>query len=72
MTAINYFDKKNTANADKFENSLLSRGSAGDFIVSVGGHAIPQNNTLKMLWVTFDDKLNSKCNICNICIKAYL
>ena len=47
MTAINYSDKKNTANADKFENSLLSRGSAGDFIVSVGGHAIPQNNTLK-------------------------
>ena len=59
MTAINWFDKnQTTANADKFQSILLSRGSTSDFLVNVGGHSIPPNNTLKMLGVTLDDKLN--------------
>ena len=36
-----------TTNGDKFQSILLSRGSTDDFIVNVGGHSIPPNNTLK-------------------------
>ena len=32
---------------------------------------IPPNNTLKMLGVTLDDKLNFKTHIRNVCQKAY-
>ena len=71
MTAINWFDKnQTTANADKFQSILLSRGSTSDFLVNVGGHSIPPNNTLKMLGVTLDDKLNFKTHIRNVCQKA--
>ena len=72
MTAINWFDKKNqtTANADKFQSILLSRGSTSDFLANVGGHSIPPNNKLKMLGFTLDDKLNFKTHIRNVCEKA--
>ena len=71
MTAINWFDKnQTTANAGKFQSILLSRGPTSDFLVNVGGHFIPPNNTLKMLGVTLDDKLNFKTHIRNVCQKA--
>ena len=71
MTAINGFDKNETiANADKFQSILLSRGSNSDFLVNVGGHSIHPNNTLKMLGVTLDDKLNFKTHVRNVCQKA--
>ena len=40
------------------------------FIVNVGGHDLHRDNTLKMLDVTLDDKLNFKTHIRNICQKA--
>ena len=58
------------ANADKFQSILLSRGPTSDLLVNVGGHSIPPNNTLKMLGVTLDDKLNFKTHIRNVCEKA--
>ena len=71
VTTINWFDKiQTTANADKFQSILLSRGSTSDFLVNIGGHSIPPNNTLKMLGVTLDDKLNFKTHIRNLCQKA--
>ena len=71
MTAINWFDaNQTTANADKFQSILLSRGSTSDFLVNVGVHSIPPNNTLKMLGVTLDGKLNFKTHIRNVCQKA--
>ena len=67
MTAITWFDKnQTTANADKLQSILLSRGSTSDFLVNVGGHSILPNNTLKMLGVTLDDKLNFKTHIRNV------
>ena len=54
----------------QFQSILLSRGSTGDFLVNVGGHSIPSNNTLKMLGVTLDDKLNLKTHIRNVCQNA--
>ena len=63
MTAINWFSKnQTTANADKFQSILLSRGSTGDFMVNVGGHSIHPNNS--------DDKINFKIHIRKICQKA--
>ena len=71
MTAINWFDKnQTTANANKFQSILLSRGPTSDFLVNVGGHSIPPNNTLKMMGITLDDKLNFKTHIRNVCQKA--
>ena len=57
-----------TANADKFQSILLSRGSTRYFMVNVDGHSIPPNNTLKMLGVTLNDK--QKTYIRNICLKV--
>ena len=71
LTAMNWFNRnQTTANADKFQSILLSRGSTGDFIVNVGGHDLHRENTLKILGVTLDDKLNFKTHIRNICQKA--
>ena len=68
---MNCFDKnQTTANADKFQSILLSRDSTGDFIVSICGHDLNRGNTLKILGVTLDYKLNFKTHIRNICQKA--
>ena len=65
-----YQRNQTTANADKFQSILLSRGSTSDFLFNVGGHSIPPNNTLKMLGGTLDDKLNFKTHIRKVCQKA--
>ena len=71
LTAKNRFNRiQTTANADTFQSISLSRGSTGDFIVNVGGHDLHRDNTLKILGVTLDDKLNFKTHIRNICQKA--
>ena len=71
LMAMNCFNRnQTTANADKFQSILLSRGSTGDFRVNVGGHDLHRDNTLKILGVTLDDKLNFKTHIQNICQKA--
>ena len=67
--AINWFDKNQTT--AKFQSILLSQGSMDDFMVNVGGHSIPPNNTLKMLGITLDDRLNFQTHLSNICHKAY-
>ena len=64
MAAINWSDKnQTTANADNFQIIFLQWSSTGDFMFIVGCHATPLNNTLKMLGITLDDKLNFKTHI---------
>ena len=71
LTAMNGFERnQTTANADTFQSILLSRGSTGDFIINIGGHDLHHYNTLKLLGVTLDDKLNFKIHMRNICQKA--
>ena len=45
-------------NSDKFQSIVLSRQNVDTFDVGVDGHTMSRHNTLKILSVTLDDKLN--------------
>ena len=60
-------NNQTTVHSDKFQSSVLSRQNVATFDISVDGHTVSQDNTLKMLDVTRDDKLNFKAHIRNIC-----
>ena len=63
-------NNQTTVNSDKFQSIVLSRQNVDTFDVSVDGHTISRDNTLKILGVTLDDKLNFKAHIRNICQTA--
>ena len=63
-------NNQTTVNPDKFQSIVLSRQNVDTFDVSVDGHTISRDNTLKILGVTLDDKLNFKAHIHNICQTA--
>ena len=66
--AVKWFDNnQTTANPDKFQSIVLSRRNVETFDINVDDHTISRDNTLKMLGVTLDDKLNFKAHIRNIC-----
>ena len=69
--AVKWFgNNQTTANPDKFQSIVLSRRNVETFDISVDDHTISRDNTLKMLGVTLDGKLNFKAHICNICQTA--
>ena len=69
--AVKWFDNnQTTANPDKFQSIVLSRRYVETFDICVDDHTISRDNTLKMLGVTLDDKLNCKAHIRNICQTA--
>ena len=69
--AVKWFDdNQTTTNPDKFQSIVLSRRNVETIDISVDDHTISRDNTLKMLGVTFDDKLNFKAHIRNICQTA--
>ena len=63
--AVKWFDNNHqtTANPDKLQSIVLSRRNVETFDISVDDHTISRDNTLKMLGVTLDDKLNFKAHI---------
>ena len=63
-------NNQTTVNSDKFQSIVLSRQNVDTFDVSVDGHTISRDNTLKILGVTLDDKLDHKAHIRNICQTA--
>ena len=63
-------NNQTTVNSDKFQSIVLSRQNVDTFDVSVDGHTISRDNTLKILGVTLDDKLNFKAHIRYICQTA--
>ena len=63
-------NNQTTVNSDKFQSIELSRQNVDTFDISVDGHTISRDNTLKILGVTLDDKLNFKAHIRNICQTA--
>ena len=63
-------NNQTTVNSDKFQSIVLSRQNVDTFDVSVDGHTMSRHNTLKILSVTLDDKLNFKAHIRNICHTA--
>ena len=69
--AVKWFnDNQTTANPDKFQSIILSRHRVDEFDISLDGHVITRGNTLKMLGVTLDDKLNFNEHIRNMCQTA--
>ena len=69
--AVRWFDKnQTTANPDKFQSIILSRHRVDQFDIDLDGHVISRGNTLKMLGVTLDDKLNFNEHVRNICQTA--
>ena len=69
--AVKWFnDNQTTANLDKFQSIILSRHRVDEFDISLDGHVITRGNTLKMLGVTLDDKLNFNEHIRNMCQTA--
>ena len=63
-------NNQTTVNPDKFQSIVLSRQNVDTFDVSVDGHTISRDNTLKILGVILDDKLNFKAHIHNTCQTA--
>ena len=63
-------NNQTTVNSDKFQSIVLSRQNVDTFNVSVDGHTISRDYTLKILGVTLDDKLNFKAHIRNKCQTA--
>ena len=57
--AVKWFNNdQTTANPDKFQSIIFSRHRIDEFDISLDGHVITRGNTLKILGVTLDDKLN--------------
>ena len=70
-TAVKWFNNnQTTANPDKFQSIIWSRHRIVEFDISLDGHAITRGNTLKMLGVTLDDKLNFNEHVRNMCQTA--
>ena len=63
-------NNQTTVNSDMFQSIVLSRQNVDTFDVSVDGHTISRDYTLKILGVTLDDKLNFKAHIRNKCQTA--
>ena len=69
--AVKWFNNnQTTANPDKFQSIISSRHRVDKFDISLDGHVITRGNTLKMLGVTPDDKLNFNEHIRNMCQTA--
>ena len=49
---------------------MLSRHRIDEFHISLDGHVITRGNTLKMLGVTLDDKLNFNKHVRDMCQTA--
>ena len=57
--AVKWFNNdQTTANPDKFQSIIFSRHRIDEFDISLDGHVITRGNTLKILGVALDDKLN--------------
>ena len=66
--AVQWFaENQITANFGKFQSILSSRHYIETFNISIGDHIISRNNTLKILGITLDEKLNFNEHIRNIC-----
>ena len=66
--AVQWFtENQTTANSGKFQSILLSRHNIETFNINIGDHIISRNNTLKILGITLDEKLNFNEHIRNIC-----
>ena len=69
--AVEWFNNnQTTANPDKFQSIISSQHRIDEFGISLNGHVITRGNTLKMLGVTLDDKLNFNEHVCNMCQRA--
>ena len=69
--AVKWFNNnQTTANPDKFQSIISSRHRIDEFDISLDGRVITRGNTLKMLGVTLDDKLNFNKHVRNKCQTA--
>ena len=60
-------ENQTTANSGKFQSILLSRHNIETFNINIGDHIISRSNTMKILGITLDEKLNFNEHIRNIC-----
>ena len=62
-----FAENQTTADSGKFQSILLYRHNIETFNINIGDHIISRDNTLKILGITFDEKLNFNEHIRNIC-----
>ena len=70
MNSWNTIDWNTPVHSFLYQESDCKHQCRWSFDVSVDGHTISRDNTLKILGVTLDDKLNFKAHIRNICQTA--
>ena len=57
--AVQWFaENQTTANSGKFQSILSSRHNIETCNINIGDHIISRNNTLKILGITLDEKMN--------------